>query len=103
MWGFGSGILVRWRRRGGDMHVQNLLDHLPGARAGKAAFGGNAEIADVPARHLDAPARSLRPVLGMNEAEVKLGAAGKLQSLQRTIEIIVRPRDGDRNMKIGNR
>src|SRR3954471_9210356 len=94
--------LVRGRRRGGDMHVENLLDHLPGARPGKSAFGGNAKIADVFPRHLDAAARALRPVLGVYEPEIKLGAAGKLEVLQGAIERVVGPRDRHRNMEIGD-
>ena len=49
------------------MHVENLLDDLPGSRASKPAFGRDTEIIDVFPRHIDAAARSLRAVLGMDE------------------------------------
>src|SRR6185369_696178 len=91
---------VRGRRRGGHMHVEDLLDHLPGSGPRKTAFGGNAEIADVLAGHLDAPTRSLQTVLGVNQPKIKFGAARKFQSQQRAIEIIVGLRDRNRNMEI---
>src|SRR4051794_3830139 len=89
------------RRRGGDMHVEDLLDDLPGARPGESAFGGDAEIADVFSRRLDAASRALRSVLGVNQPEIKLRAAAELQVLQGTVERVVGPRDRHRNVEIG--
>src|SRR5215470_14530772 len=99
-----SGLDLAPGRGGrGDVHIDDLLDHLTLARSRKSAFGCDTEIIEIFPRHVDTAARSLGAILGMHEAEIELGASCKLELLQGAIEVVVDACNRDRNMEIRDR
>src|SRR5580692_10628867 len=66
-----------------------------------AAFGGDAEFRRVPPRRREPGPRAFDAVLGMNEAEKKLGALAECEIAERTMERVVVAFDRHRHMNIG--
>ena len=84
------------------MDPDQLLNHLGGAFARDAAFGGDSELGHVLAGRGDAPVRCFGSV-HVHQAEIDFRAGIELQVAERLEIGVVVPVDGHRHVKVGQR